>query len=81
MITIKNLLNKVRWDKKEKPEDYEIAYIDRIAKKEVRISFKDVSNVEDNFMTVKEAVIPLHRIIKVYKKGKLVWERKKVKCL
>ncbi len=76
MITIKDLLNKIRWDSKEDPEGYEIVYTDRVLKKEIRIRFKDVSKIEDEFIIVNEAMIPLHRIVKVYKKNKLVWERK-----
>lgn len=76
MVPVKDVLSRIRWDKKENPEDYEIVYIDRVLQQEVKIRFKDVSEIEGNFMTVGEASIPLHRIVKVYKKGKLVWERK-----
>jgi uncharacterized protein (UPF0248 family) len=76
MLPIKDLLNRIRWDEKENPEDYEIAYTDRVLKKEIKIMFKDISRVEDEFMIVNEASIPLHRITKVYKKNKLIWERK-----
>lgn len=76
MITIKNLLNKIRWDEKENPEDYKIVYLDKVFKKEVKIMFKDISRIEDEFIIINEVSIPLHRIIKVYKKDKLIWERK-----
>ncbi len=76
MITIKNLLNKIRWDEKENPEDYKIVYVDKVFKKEVKIMFTDISRIEDEFIIINEISIPLHRIIKVYKKDKLIWERK-----
>lgn len=76
MIPIKDLLNKVKWDKKEDPKDYEIVYMDRILQQEIRIKFKKISKIEENFMIIDETSIPLHRIVKVYKKGKLIWERK-----
>ncbi len=76
MISIKNLLNKIKWDEKENPKDYEIAYMDRILQQEIKIKFNKISKIEENFMVVDEASIPLHRIVKVYKKGKLIWERK-----
>ncbi|MDP2906925.1 MAG: DUF504 domain-containing protein [Nanoarchaeota archaeon] len=76
MLPIKDLLNRIRWDDKENPEDYEIVYTDRVFKKEIKIRFKDISRIEDEFMIVNEASIPLHRITKVYKKNKLIWERK-----
>ena len=76
MIPVKDVLNKIKWDEKENPKDYEIVYIDRVLQQEVKIKFKSISKIEDNFMTVDEATIPLHRLVKVYKKGKLIWERK-----
>jgi len=75
MISIKDLLNKIKWSE-EDSKDYELVYLDRVLQQEVRIRLKNVSKIEDNFMIVDEASIPLHRIVKVYKKGKLIWERK-----
>jgi len=76
MTPIKDLINKMRWDIKENPGDYEIAYLDRVFKKEIKIRFTNISKVEDEFMILDEVLIPLHRIIRVYKKNKLIWERK-----
>lgn len=76
MMPIKDLLNKIKWDEKEDPKDYEIVYMDRILQQEIKIKFKKISKIEENFMIIDEAMIPLHRIVKVYKRGKLVWERK-----
>ncbi|MBU4502143.1 MAG: DUF504 domain-containing protein [Nanoarchaeota archaeon] len=76
MQPIKDLINKIKWDEKENPKDYEIVYIDRILQQEVKIKFKNISKIEEGFMEIDEATIPLHRIVKVYKKGKLIWERK-----
>jgi len=76
MIPIKKLINKIRWDERENPDDYEIIYIDRVLLKEIKIKFRKISKIEDNFMIIDESSIPLHRVIKVYKKGKLIWERK-----
>ena len=76
MIPIKDLLNRIKWDEKENPKDYEIVYIDRVLQQEVKVKFKKISKIEEGFMIVDEASIPLHRIVKVYKKGKLIWERK-----
>lgn len=76
MLPIKDLLNRIRWDEKENPEDYGIVYTDRVLQKEIKIMFKDISRIEDEFMIINETSIPLHRIVKVYKKNKLIWERK-----
>jgi len=75
MISIKDLLNKIKWSE-EDSKDYELVYLDRVLQQEVKIRLKNVSKIEDNFMIIDEASIPLHRIVKVYKKGKLIWERK-----
>lgn len=76
MISIKELLNKIKWDEQENPKDYEVVYIDRVLQQEVKIRFKSISKIEGNFIILDEASIPLHRVVKVYKKGKLIWERK-----
>lgn len=79
MIPIKNLLNKIKWDKKEDPKDYEIFYYDRVLKKLICLNFSMVKKTENNLLTVikddEEISIPFHRIRRVKKKGKVVWER------
>lgn len=79
MTPIRDLLNKIKWDKNEDPEAYKIVYIDRVLQQEVKIRFKDIKGIEGSFMVVDEAYIPLHTIAKVFKNDKLMWERK-VKC-
>lgn len=51
MIPIKDLLNKIKWDKKENPKDYEIVYMDRVLQQGVKIKFKKISKIEEGFMT------------------------------
>ncbi len=78
MITIKDLLNKIKWDKREKPEDYLIFYYDRVLDKLIHINFKDMLIKDDYIILIKdneEINIPLHRIRKVMKKGEVIWER------
>jgi len=76
MVPIKELLNKIKWDKKEKKEEYEVGYWDRIRGKEIRIDYGKIESFDDEFFNFDDSQIPLHRIKRVYKKGKLVWERK-----
>ena len=79
MITIKDLLNKIKWDKKENPEDYVISYYDRIVNKLVHLKFKEIQIKDTYIILIKEDEeinIPLHRIRKVAKKGNVIWERK-----
>lgn len=79
MQTIKELLNKIKWDKNETPESYVLYYEDRIEKQLKPIKFKDVKRVEDNFLVLEndleETYIPLHRVKKVKTNGKTVWMR------
>jgi len=79
MEPITSIINKIKWDEKENPEDYTIGYEDRISKKIVEVQFAEIKRVEDNFMVLEkdleEVSIPLHRIRIVKKKGKIVWKR------
>ena len=77
MQYILELLNKIKWDKKENPDDYSIAYFDRVSSKNREIRFNDIKRIEGNFMVVgeEESHIPLHRIREVKKKGVVIWKR------
>ena len=79
MISIIDLLNKIKWDKKEKSEDYEIIYFDRILGKQVTMPYTKIQTLEDPFMVLRdkagEVRIPLHRIQEVKKKNKTIWKR------
>jgi uncharacterized protein (UPF0248 family) len=81
MKYILDILNKVKWDENENPEDYSIGYEDRISKKIVEIQFTEIKRIEGTFLVVEkdmeEASIPVHRIRVVKKKGTIVWERPK----
>lgn len=74
MISIKHLLNKIKWDKRENIEDYSLEYIDRIEKKNIEIRLKDIK-IEGDYIVSEENTIPLHRIRKVKKNGKVIWNR------
>ncbi len=77
MIPIKDLINKIKWDKRENPKDYSLIYIDLGKKK--KLAYTDIKRLEGNFMIIErnreETEIPLHRIREVKKKGKSVWKR------
>ena len=79
MIPIKDLLNKIKWDKRENPKEYSIFYFDRILKKLIQIPYTKIKRVEGSFMVLnneEESNTPLHRIKKVMKKDVVMWERK-----
>ena len=79
METILELLNRVRWGKKENPHDYTIYYEDRITENNIGIQFTDIKRIEGNFFVIilesGETSIPLHRIREVRKQGVTVWKR------
>jgi len=79
MQPIHELLNKIKWDKREDPEQYSIFYFDRILRKLIKIPYDKIKRIEGSFMILdngEESNIPLHRIKKVVKDSAVVWERK-----
>ena len=58
-------MNKIKWDKRENPDDYSIFYFDRILNKLIKIPYAKIKRIEDNFMVLdngEEPYVPLHRI-------------------
>jgi len=79
MQPIHELLNKIKWDKRENPNEYSIFYYDRILQKLIKIHYNKIKRIEGSFMIIdneEESNIPLHRIKKVTKNNIVVWERK-----
>ena len=79
MLPIHHLLNKIKWDKRENPEEYTIHYFDRILNKLISIPYRKIKRLEGSFIIVdneEETNIPLHRVKKVTKNNIVVWERK-----
>ncbi len=64
MTPIKDLLNKLRWDKTEEQRDYTIGYEDRFLQHTPEIPFTAIKKIDGNFMVLEknneEAPIPLH---------------------
>jgi uncharacterized protein (UPF0248 family) len=79
MQTIKELLNKIRWDKRQKPEEYQLGILDRFSKEVGFVPFSEIKSFEGQFLTLckgDETVdIPLHRIRAVKKSGTVIWKR------
>ena len=79
MQTIIDLLNKIKWDKKENPEDFSVFYLDRISRKLVKVPFTAVKRIEGSFMIIEkdkeEVEIPVHRIREIRKKENVILKR------
>jgi uncharacterized protein (UPF0248 family) len=79
MQPLRELINKIKWDKKENPDDYVFYYEDRKLKKLLPLRFNNIEKIENIFMIVvkenKETYIPMHRVKEVRKKDEVVWKR------
>ena len=77
MIPIHELLNKIKWDAREHGHEFILYYVD--FNKLVALNHKDIKAIEGSFMIVeKEGIdtqIPLHRVKRVEKDGKTIWQR------
>ena len=79
MTPIQDLINKIRWDKRENLEEYTLFYFDRILNKLISIPYSKIKRIEGSFIVLdneEETNIPMHRIKKVTKNNVVVWERK-----
>jgi uncharacterized protein (UPF0248 family) len=77
MIYIGDLLNKIRWDEKVKPDEYTLVYFDRVAEKGFEVKFTAISREGNFFVVIRDGhktMIPLHRIRQVKRQGKVIWE-------
>lgn len=74
-----DLLNKIKWDSRENPDDYTILYYDRILNRLIEIKYTEIKKIEGSFMVIeregKDTMIPIHRVRKIKRKGILVWSR------
>jgi len=79
MIAIRDLINKIKFDEREKGEDYVFFYYDRVEDNLKPIRFGEIKRTEGDFLLLErngeEVEIPMHRIKKVEKKGEVIWER------
>jgi len=81
---LKNVLNKIFWDEREDPADYEITYVHRGAEGDKRtISATDVKDVGASWFSLRreDVVIPFHRILEIrnVRSNRTVWVSRKIK--
>ena len=81
MISIRELLNRIRWDREFGQGHFEIGYYDQVEKRVVRIPFSDIRFQDSNPFSFgltsdrEDISIPFHRVREVYQDGLLIWKR------
>jgi uncharacterized protein (UPF0248 family) len=83
---LKNILNRLRWDSSENPENYLITYRHRGAPSDVkRIQASKIRRLTKSYFTLQdnseseETVIPFHRILEIRNTvdDSLIWVKRK----
>ena len=81
-LILRDFLNKIIWDTREDPEDYELLFIHRGAPGDVkRISMSSIVKVARSWFVYldlgSEQFIPLHRVLKVINRrtGDTLWSK------
>ncbi len=81
MKTIRQVLNKIRWDPRLKIEDYTVGYYDRVQDSIIKLRVSDINFQESDGFSfckkddVRSSRIPFHRIRRVWEGENLVWCR------
>jgi uncharacterized protein (UPF0248 family) len=83
---LRNVFNKIFWDKRENPADYVVTFVHRGAEGNVKtISASSIKDVGASWFTYltgnnEETLIPFHRVVKVKneKTGVIVWSLREV---
>ena len=83
---LKNVLNKLRWDQRERADDYLITYRHRGAPNDVKqIRASSIQNLGNSFFTLaseseeEQMIIPFHRVLEVrnLQRGVVVWRSRR----
>jgi uncharacterized protein (UPF0248 family) len=84
MITIRALLNRIRWDREYGRGEFAVGYFDRLEERIVVVPLGELQfDPDDHFsFQLTDAAgeplsIPLHRVCEVYRNGELIWHRER----
>ena len=84
MITIRELLNRIRWDREYGRGKFTVGYYDRVEGRIILVPLVQVRfDPDDHFsFQLTDAAgeplsIPLHRVCEVYRNGELIWRRER----
>lgn len=82
MLSIYKLLSRIRWDPRFRAGRFALGYFDRVARRIVVVPFETVyfpAEAPGTFELWDEEGnlrrIPLHRVRRVYRDGRIIWER------
>jgi uncharacterized protein (UPF0248 family) len=82
MLPIRDLLNRIRWDREFGKSFFEVGILDHIEQKIIRIPFTKIHFEEHGRLFIHfeddlgdTLTIPFHRIREVYRDGHLIWQR------
>jgi hypothetical protein len=83
---LKNILNRLRWDGRENPDDYLITYRHRGAPGDIKqVRASRIGNLGKSFFTIgeeyggEETIIPFHRILEIRNRhdDSIIWVSRK----
>ncbi len=84
MITIRDLLNRIRWDREYGRGEFTVGYYDRVEGRIILVTLVQVRfDPDDHFsFQLTDAAgeplsIPLHRVCEVYRNGEIIWHRER----
>lgn len=84
MITIRALLDRIRWDREYGRGKFTVGYFDRIAGWIILVSLGQIRFDPDDRFSFRltdaagePLAIPLHRVCEVYRNGVLIWHRER----
>lgn len=82
MITIRALLDRIRWDREYSRGTFAIGYYDRREGRIIVVPFAALRFAPDDHFTFQLTdaagavhTIPLHRVCAVYRDGESIWQR------
>ena len=85
MHPLRNIFNKIFWDKRERKEDYEVTFTHRgVLNDRKTILFSSIIKAgKSTFIYIddeEEIVIPMHRVIIVrnVRKGEIIWKKSRL---
>lgn len=82
MKPIRDLLNRIRWDKEFAKAEFRIGYYDRLEDAIIFVSLMQIFQEEDDHFSIQVIddegglhMVPFHRIREVYRNDTLIWKR------